>query len=228
MNQPKEIIEKLKSLRNPKNIEGMSRFGINPNNTYGINMPVLRKMAKEIGNSHALAQELWKSGIHEARILASMIDEINRVAGAQMDSWARDFDSWDVCDQTCMNLFSKTRIAVGKAVEWSRNEEEFIKRAGFAMMACIAWTRKDAKDSDFEKFFVEIKKSSDDERNFVRKSVNWALRQIGKRNLALNRKAVAVAKDILKQDSRAAKWIATDAIRELTGAAVQKRLKSKN
>lgn len=227
MSQSKEIIAKLESLRNQKNIEGMSRFGINPGNAYGINIPVLRKMAKEIGSNHALAQELWESGIHEARILASMVDEIGKVTGAQMDSWARDFDSWDVCDQTCMNLFSKTRFAHSKAVEWSRSEEEFVKRAGFAMMACIAWTRADADDDDFEKFFIEIKKASDDGRNFVRKSVNWALRQIGKRNVALNGKAIRIAEQIRKNDSRAAKWVANDAIRELTGAAVQRRLKSK-
>ncbi len=227
MSQSKEIIAKLESLRNQKNIEGMSRFGINPDNAYGINMPVLRKMAKDIGSNHALAQELWESGIHEARILASMIDEIGKVTGEQMDSWARDFDSWDVCDQTCMNLFSKTRFAHSKAVEWSRSEEEFVKRAGFALMACIAWTRADAKDEDFEKFFIEIKKASDDERNFVRKSVNWALRQIGKRNVALNGKAIRTAEQIQRMDSKAAKWIANDALRELTSTAVQKRLKSK-
>jgi len=221
-------LKELKSLYNAKNIEGMSRFGISASNTYGIPIPKLRAIAKRIGRNHALALGLWASGVHEARILASMVDEIDEVTGAQMDAWARDFDSWDVCDQVCMNLFSKSDFSFEKALEWSKSGKEFVKRAGFALMACVAWTRADADDDDFEKFFVEIKKASDDERNFVKKSVNWALRQIGKRNLALNRKAVAVAKEILKKDSKAAKWIATDAIRELTSSAVQKRLESKN
>jgi len=220
----KKILKKLKSLSNPEAVEGMVRFGINPKNTYGVSIPNLRKMAKEIGKDHELAQQLWKSGIHEARILASMVDEAKAVTKEQMDEWVKDFDSWDVCDQCCMNLFDKTEFAYQKAIEWSSKKEEFVKRAGFAMMAVLAWHDKEADDKGFEKFFPAIKKGSTDERNFIKKAVNWALRQIGKRNLNLNKKAVKTAKDIEKIGSKGAKWIASDALKELTSKAVQKRL----
>lgn len=219
-----DIITRLKSLSNPKSVEGMARFGINPENTLGVSIPALRKMAKEIGRSHVLAQQLWDTGIHEARILAGMIDESEKVTEFQMEEWVRDFDSWDVCDQCCMNLFDRTGFAYPKAIEWSSREEEFVKRAGFALMAVLAFHDKKAGDEAFLNFFTVIKKESVDERNYVKKAVNWALRQIGKRNINLNRLAIETAKDILKIDSRAARWIASDALRELTGEAVQKRL----
>jgi len=225
--QAKEILKKLKSLSDPKAVAGMARFGIAPKNTYGISIPNLRKIAKEIGINHSLAQQLWNSGIHEARILASMIDDPKAVMEKQMEKWVKDFDSWDVCDQVCGNLFDKTNLAFPKAIEWSKRKEEFVKRAGFAIIAWSAFHNKEAKDRDFIKFLPLIKKASTDERNFVKKAVNWALRQIGKRNLALNKKAIAAAKEIQKMDSRSTKWIASDAIRELTSEAVQKRLKDK-
>lgn len=220
-----EIITKLKRLSNPKNVAGMARFGINAENTLGISIPLLRKIAKETGENHSMAQELWSSGIHEARILASMVDNPEEVTEKQMESWVRDFDSWDVCDQVCMNLFSKTGLSYRKAAEWSAREEEFVKRAGFALMACLAWGDKKAKDEQLEKFLPIIQKASIDERNFVKKAVNWALRQIGKRNINLNKKAIATAKSIQKTDSKSARWIANDALRELQGSAVQKRLR---
>lgn len=211
----KQIVAKLKSLSNPKNVEGMARFGICSEKTLGVSIPDVRKLAKEIGKNHALAQELWKSGIHEAKILAGMIDEPARVTEKQMDSWIKDFDSWDVCDQVCANLFDKTRFAHVKAIEWASRKAEFEKRAGFALMACLAWHDKKAQDSEFEKFFPIIKRESTDERNYVRKAVNWALRQIGKRNVNLCKSALKTAKEIQKSDSKAANWIAADAIREL-------------
>ncbi len=220
-----EVIKKIKSSSNPKNVEGMARFGINPNNTYGVSIPILRKLAKDIGKNHELAQQLWASKIHEARILAAMIDITSRVNEKQMDSWAKDFDSWDVCDQVCMNLFDKTTFAYKKAVEWSSRKEEFVKRAGFAIMASLAVHDKNAKDADLIRFRPIIKKESADGRNFVKKAVNWALRQIGKRNLNLNKEAVKTSKEILKLNYKSAKWIASDAIKELTGKAVQDRLK---
>lgn len=223
--QSETILNKLKALSNPKAVEGMARFGINPENTYGVSIPTLRKMAKEIGKNHSLAQQLWVSGIHEARILASMVDDPNQVTEKQMDSWIKDFDSWDVCDQCCMNLFSKTSVAWEKAIEWTKREKEFEKRAGFVLMACLAWYDKESPDEKFLVFFHAIKQEADDERNYVKKAVNWALRNIGKRNLNLNRKAVETAKEIQKTDSKSAKWIASDAIRELTSEAVQKRLR---
>lgn len=223
----KDILKKLKSHANPKNIKGMARFGINPKNTYGVSIPILRKMAKEIGKNHSLAQQLWDSGIHEAKILASMIDDPQKVTEKQMEQWVKDFDSWDVCDQVIGNLFDKTEFAFQKAIEWSKRKEEFVKRAGFVLMATLSVHDKEAGDKKFEQFFPVIIRKATDDRNFVKKAVNWALRQIGKRNPRLNRKATKTAKEIQKMDSKSAKWIASDAIRELTGEAVQKRLQEK-
>lgn len=222
----KDVLKKLKSLSNPKAVAGMARFGINPKNTYGVSIPHLRKIAKETGIDHNLARQLWSSGVHEAKILASMIDDKTLVNNNQMEEWVKDFDSWDVCDQVCMNLFSKNKFANQKAIEWSKRKEEFVKRAGFALMACLAWPGKKADEKQLEKFFPIIKKESLDSRNFVKKAVNWALRQIGKQNLKLNKKAIKLAKEIQKIDSKSAQWIANDALRELESKAVQKRLKS--
>lgn len=219
-----DILNKLKALSNPKAVEGMARYGINPENTYGISIPNLRKIARETGKNHALAQELWASGIHEARILASMIDDPKMATEEQLESWVKDFDSWDVCDQCCMNLFEKTGWAYRKADEWSESDEEFVKRAGFVLMACLAVSDKKADDKQFEAFLPIIRREASDNRNFVKKAVNWALRQIGKRNANLNRKAIETSKEIQKIDSRSAKWIASDAIRELTSESVRKRL----
>ena len=220
----KEILEKLKTLSDPKAVEGMARFGINAKNTYGVSIPDLRKMAKGIGKNHILAQKLWDSGIHEARILAGMIDLPERVTEKQMKHWVKDFNSWDVCDQVCSNLFDKTKFAHKKAIEWSKRREEFVKRAGFVLMAALAVHDKEASDKEFLKFLPIIKREATDERNFVKKAVNWALRQIGKRNSALNKIAIQTAKEIQKIDSKSARWIASDAIRELTSEAVQKKL----
>lgn len=223
----KQVLKKLKSHANPKNVKGMARFGINPKNTYGVSMPILRKMAKQVGKNHQLAQQLWDSGLHEARILASTIDDPKMVGDKQMEKWVKDFDSWGVCDQVCGNLFDKTPFAYKKAIEWSKRDEEFVKRAGFVLMATLSVHDKKAEDKQFEKFFPIIKKEAPDGRNFVKKAVNWTLRQIGKRNLALNKKAIATAKAIEEMDSKSARWIAADAIRELTSEAVQKRLREK-
>jgi len=221
------VLRKLKSLYNPKNVAGMARFGINPSNTYGIAIPALRKMAREIGRNHALAQELWSSGVHEARILAGMIDDPALVTEAQIDRWSADFDSWDVCDQVCMNLFRYTKFAFAKCSELCSREEEFVKRTSFALMAALASGGKSAPDAAFIRFLPLIKKASTDERNFVKKAVNWALRGIGKRNKNLNRKAISAAKEIARLHSKSARWIASDAIRELEGEAVQTRLAAK-
>lgn len=219
-----DILARLKTLADPKAVEGMARYGINPQNTYGISIPNLRKIARETGTNHILAHELWASGIHEARILASMIDDPSMATEEQLESWVKDFDSWDVCDQCCMNFIQKTGFAYRKAVEWSERDEEFVKRAGFALIACLAVSDKNADDEIFETFFPIIKREAFDNRNYVKKAVNWALRQIGKRNIDLNKKAILIAEEIQKMDSRSAKWIASDALRELTGESVQKRL----
>jgi 3-methyladenine DNA glycosylase AlkD len=222
-----EILNRLKSLSNPEAVAGMARFGINPENAYGVSIPNLRRMAKQIGRDHLLALRLWNSGIHEARILASMIDPPEMVTEEQMDNWVKDFDSWGVCDQCCSNLFDKTKFAHKKAIQWSKRREEFVKRAGFVLMATLAVHDKEAGDKEFLKFLPIIKREATDERNFVKKAVNWALRQIGKRNLSLNKMAIQTAKEIQKMDSRAARWIASDALRELTGGPVQKKLRRK-
>jgi 3-methyladenine DNA glycosylase AlkD len=220
-----EIIKKLKALANPESVKGMKRFGITAKNIYGVSIPNLRTLSKEIGKNHSLALELWLSGIHDARILASLIDDPNKVTEEQMESWVQDFNSWDICDQCANNLFRKTQFAYQKVVEWSSRKEEFVKRAGFAMLASLAVHDKKKEDKEFIKFFEIIKREATDERNFVKKAINWALRQIGKRNLKLNQEAIERAKEIYKIDSKSAKWIASDALRELESEKIQKRFK---
>ena len=220
-----EILAGLKSLANPDNAAGMARFGINSQNTLGVSIPTLRRLAREIGRDHDLAAELWLSGIHEARILATLIDTPASVTESQMDRWVHDFDSWDICDQCCSNLFTRTKFAYEKAFEWSAEQNEFVKRAGFVMMAALAVKDKKANDRQFEPFFDIIIIGATDNRNFVKKAVNWALRQLGKRDLILNQKAIAVAEEIRKIGSPSARWIAADALRELNSPAVQTRLK---
>jgi 3-methyladenine DNA glycosylase AlkD len=220
------LVDKLKSLADPSALPGMAQFGISVEHALGgISTPVLKKLAREIGPNHALAGELWKTSIHEARHLAAMIDEPDKVTEAQMERWARQFESWDICDGCCGTLFDKTRFAYAKAMEWSRRKEEFVKRGGFALMAVLAVHDKQASDTKFLKFLPATKRECRDERNFVKKAVNWALRQIGKRNLSLNEAAVTMARRIQNIDSRSARWIAADALRELTGEAVQRRLR---
>jgi 3-methyladenine DNA glycosylase AlkD len=220
-----EIIAHLQTLANPDNVAGMARYGINPANTLGISIPVLRQTAKKLGKDHALALELWASGIHEARILAALVDEPSRVTPQQMDAWASDFDSWDVCDQVCANLFDRTPHAPGIALQWSERQEEFVKRAGFALMACLAWHDKKAGDALFESFLPAIIRESVDERNFIKKAVNWALRTIGKRNRRLNALAIQAATEIARLPGKAPRWNAIDALRELADPKIQSRLK---
>ncbi len=223
----KEIITELESLSNPEDVEGMARFGIKTKKAYGVRMPELRRMAKKVGKNHVLAEKLWKHGYSETRILASIIDDPKMVTEDQMENWVIEFDSWDICDQCCMNLFRKTPFAYKKVFEWSVRKEEFVKRAAFTLMATLAVHDKKADESEFEQFFPVIIRESSDNRNFVKKAVNWALRQIGKRNLELNRKAITVAEEIQKEDFKGAKWIANDALRELKSENVQKRLHSR-
>ena len=212
------IVKVLNNQYNIGNIEGMARFGIRVENALGISMPFIRRLGKKIGMDHELALGLWKTKIHEARILAGLIADPKKITEGLMDRWVKDFKSWDMCDQTCMNLFDKTPFAFSKALEWSKRKEEFVKRAGFALMATLAVHDRSASDREFIKFLTVIIRESHDDRNFVKKAVNWALRQIGKRNKVLNKAAIITAKKILSFDSRAAQWIAKDAIRELTSA----------
>ncbi len=220
-----DILKKLKSLYNPRAVEGMAKYGITAKRAYGVSIPNLRKIAREIGKDHELAQQLWELNIRETRILASMIDDPELVTEQQMEIWVKEFDYWEICDQVCQNLFIHTKFAYQKAIEWAGRDEEFVKRAGFALMAWLAFKDKGAKDEEFEEFLSLIKRESTDDRNFVKKAINWALRQIGKRNLNLNKKAIETAKEIQKIESKTAKWIAQDAIKELTSETIQGRLK---
>ena len=213
--EARELLSVLKAHANPANVAGMARYGIHSEGTLGVPMPVLRRLAREAGRSHELAAELWASGIHEARILATLIDDPVRVTGCQMDRWAGDLNSWDVCDQACQNLFRYTPVAFAKAAKWARARREFVRRAGFSLMAGLAVKARTASDAQFEAFFPLIAEAAVDDRNMVKKAVNWALRQIGKRNSSLCAKAIATAQEIAALDSRAARWVAADALREL-------------
>jgi 3-methyladenine DNA glycosylase AlkD len=218
-------LEELRALGERRNVDGMARFGIRAKVVYGVAKPKMDELARRIGKDHQLALELWASGVHDARILAGMIDLPREVSSQQMERWARDFDNWDVCDGTCCHLFVFAAQAWKKAIAWSRREPAFIKRAGFALMAYLAYRDKQAADAQFRRVLPLIEREAYDDRNFVRKAVNWALRNIGKRNLRLNREATRAAARIRRQDSPSARWIAADALRELKSAAVQARLR---
>lgn len=229
--QTKEIISRLAAMENPANIAGMRRFGIVTKKSFGISATELKQLAKEIKKQtidrHALALELWKSGIHEARIIAYLIDDPQEVTANQMESWAADFDNWAICDGTCGHLFCKTDFAYEKAFAWSERESEFVKRAGIVLMAWLAVHDKLADDEKIARFLPVLEKHSDDERNFVKKAVNWSLRQIGKRNLNLHKLALETAEQIKRRNTRAARWISADALRELSDDKTIKRLQDK-
>jgi 3-methyladenine DNA glycosylase AlkD len=220
-------LAELRRLGKKRNVEGMARFGIVAKSVYGVPKPEMDELARRIGRNHQLALELWKTGVHDARILAGMIDEPAKVTAAQMDRWVRDFDNWDVCDGTCCHLFVFAGAAWDRARQWTKRTPEFEKRAGFALLAYLAYRDKTAKDARYEMTLPILLREAQDDRNFVRKAVNWALRNIGKRNIRLNRAAVQTAERMKRIDSRAARWIAADALRELKSEAVQNRLRRK-
>ena len=222
-----KAVATLKRLGEKKNVEGMARFGIRANKVLGVSKPKLDELAKKIGKNHELGMELWRIGIHDARLLGVLISEAEQVSAKQMDCWVRDFDNWDVCDGSCCHLFVFAAPAWKKAFEWTRRKKEFEKRAGFALAAFLAVHDRRAADAIYLKFLKTIEREAWDDRNFVRKAVNWALRNIGKRNPLLNRAAIASAERIRRQDTRAALWIAADALRELRSEAVQRRLRRK-
>ena len=226
------ILAGFASRKDPRALTGMSRYGIQTEAACGIPVPELRALAKNVvadlgranPDRHRFAADLWASGVHEARLMAGMVDMPSLVTPEQMDQWAADLDSWDVCDQLCMNLFAETPYAWDKALEWSSRDEEFVKRAGFAIMATLAHRAKNAPDEAFLPLLGAIEREAADDRNFVKKAVNWALRQIGKRNASLNADAVAAAHRIAASGTRAGRWMASDALRELESEAVLKRL----
>jgi len=220
-----DVLEKLKDKAKPDQIEGMARYGMVAERRLGVSIPDLRQMAKEVGKDHRLALALWKTRIPDAKILAAMIDEPSKLTEQQMEDWVKEINSWDIGDQVCMNLLEKTPLAWKKILAWSEREEEFVKRTAFGLLACLAWHDKEAEDGEFIKLFTVIERGATDERNSVKKAVSWALRNIGKRNRDLNKAAIKAAKKIQKIDSKSARWIASDAIRELESEAVQKRLR---
>ncbi|HEY4711439.1 MAG TPA: DNA alkylation repair protein [Dehalococcoidia bacterium] len=220
-----DVLDKLQSKAQPEQLKGMAKYGIAVEHRLGVSVPEMRKLAKEIGRDHKLALDLWRTGIAEARIVAGMVGDPAKLTEEQMEEWVKDINSWDVCDQVCDNLFEKNQLAWKKIVDWSEREEEFVKRTAFSLIACLAWHDKKASDEKFIELLPIIIREATDERNFVKKAVNWALRNIGKRNLNLNRAAINTAKEIQRLDSKAARWIAADAIRELESDAVQRRLK---
>jgi 3-methyladenine DNA glycosylase AlkD len=227
VNTVEEVMQELESKAKPDQLEGMARFAILGDQRMGVSVPDMRKIAKDAGKNHQLALDLWDTGVPEAMIVAGMVAEAEKLTEEEMEDWVVDINSWDICDQVCMNLFEKTPLAEKKIYEWSGREEEFVKRAAYALIACLAWHDKDAGDDEFTKFFPLILAGSTDERNFVKKAVNWALRNIGKRNQALNEAAIRTANQIQKLDSRSARWIASNALRELKSDQVQERLKKK-
>jgi 3-methyladenine DNA glycosylase AlkD len=228
MSTAEEILVNLQSKSRPDQLSGMASFGIKTENRLGVKIPELRNIAKETGKNHRLALELWKTGIAEARILAGMVDEPEKVTEQQMDDWVKDIDSWDIGDQTCMNLFEKTPFAWKKISEWSQRSEEFVKRAAYGLLACLAWHGKTVEDRQFTQFFPVIASGAQDERNSVKKAVSWALRNIGKRNPHLNQAALTLAIEIRQTNTKPARWISSDVIRELESQPVQNRLQKQH
>jgi 3-methyladenine DNA glycosylase AlkD len=222
----KDVLDRLQSKAQPEQLKGMAKYGMTIEQRLGVSVPDMRKLAKEIGRDHKLALDLWRTGIAEARIVAGMVGDPARLTEEQMEEWVKGINSWDVCDQACMNLFEKNQLAWKKIIDWSEREEEFVRRTAFSLIACLAWHDKKASDEKFIELLPVIIRGATDERNFVKKAVNWALRNIGKRNLNLNRAAINTAKEIQRLDSKAARWIAADAVRELESAAIQSRLKN--
>lgn len=209
----------------PGELAGMARFGINPERRLGLSMPAMRRTARNLGQDHALALALWDTGIPDARIVAAMVAESGKLTARQMDAWVKDFSSWDVCDQVCANAFLASPLAWRKIPVWAARSGEFVRRAAFALLASLAVHDKQADDARFVAALALIEAAAGDKRNYVKKAVNWALRNIGKRNAALNATAIATARRIAQQGTRSARWIAADALRELTGDAVQARMR---
>lgn len=218
------IIARLESLASPADAAGMARFGICGARVLGVPVKTLRAIARETGRSHALAAALWASGIHEARILASIVAEPKRVDLAQLEQWVADLDSWDLCDQCCTNLWVRTPFARDQALVWSERPEEFVKRAGFVLMAQVAGKDKGVPAELLHRYLARAECAAHDERNFVKKAVSWAIREIGQRSAELNAAAIALAQRLKESESRAARWVGSDALRELTSAKIAARV----
>jgi 3-methyladenine DNA glycosylase AlkD len=220
------VVAELHALADPARLPGMARVGINIERAIGVSLPHLRKLGRRLGPDHVLALDLWNTGIHEARILASLVDDPAHVTREQMDAWALDFDSWDICDQVTGNLFDRTPYAVPAARAWTKRDEVFVKRAGFALIATRAVHDRTSRDGVFTAWFPTIRRGATDDRNYVKKAVSWALRQIGKRNLSLNAAAIAQAQTLAASTVPSARWVGRDALRELRLEETTRRLRS--
>ena len=216
-----QIIHEFEELSDVDFAENMKRFGISYVKSYGLRLPQIRKIAKHCGKNHELALKLWDWGYHETYLLATLVEEPQKVDSCQLNEWVNAFYSWDLVDQACINLLRFIPEAVDDIFIWCNSDEEFVKRTAFSLIAVLAVHNR---DSDFDKYFEIIKEGSTDNRNFVKKSVNWALRQIGKSNADNNKKALKLAYEILEIDNKASKWVARSAIRELESEKVQKKL----
>jgi 3-methyladenine DNA glycosylase AlkD len=214
--ETKAVLAELKSLGSEKNRAGQARFGINTKRAYGVSITNLRPMARRLKRDHDLAAALWATAVHEARILAAYVDEPKLVTSAQMDAWVADFDSWDLCDQVTNNLFARTPHVEKKIRKWAKDSREFVRRAAFALLAAHTVHGKSVPDANFLQYLPLIEKYATDPRNFVKKAVNWALRQIGKHSLALHAPALALAEKLATSDDKSARWIGKDAARELS------------
>jgi 3-methyladenine DNA glycosylase AlkD len=221
----RRVVDELRSTADPSRRPGMARVGINVDRALGVSIPDLRRLGRRYRPDHELALDLWRSDIHEARILASMVDDPAQVTRDQMEAWALGFDSWDLCDQVTGNLFDRTSFAATVARAWTKRPEEFVKRAGFAMVAARAVRDRTAPDRTFIAWFSAIRRGATDDRNYVKKAVSWALRQIGKRNLALNAAAIAEAEALSMSAVPSARWVGRDALRELRRDETQRRLR---
>ena len=228
---PKDVIRDLGLLGSPDNVAGMARFGIVTKKAFGVPAAELKRIAegvkKDVEDRHEFARRLWETGIHEARIVAYLIDDPKRVTQEQMDAWATDFDNWAITDGTCGHLFCRTPLAYKKLHEWSRRDEEFVKRAGIVLIAWLAVHDKKAVDERIADLLPILEEHAGDDRNFIKKAVNWSLRQVGKRSLTLNELAIDTAYRIRAQGTSPARWIASDALRELTAEKTLERLRAK-
>jgi 3-methyladenine DNA glycosylase AlkD len=220
----REVLAWLERRGTRRSVEGLARYGIVAPRAFGVPVGTLLQLAKRLGKDHALAAELWESGWYEARLLAAMVDDPRQVTRRQMNAWAADFDSWAVCDTVCWHLFDWTPFAWEKARQWSMSPREFVKRAAFATMAGQAGHNKAATDAQFLGLLPLIEEGARDERPFVKKGVSWALRRIGRRNLALNAASLGLARRLAASEEASRRWVGKDALRDLASAKVRSQL----
>ena len=225
MTDIEQVLADLQALARPQELAGMARFGMDVSQRLGVSVPDLRRIAKSLGHDQALAQQLWDSGWADARIVAALVAQPAQFSSRQMDAWVKDFNSWDVCDQVCNNAFVASPLAWGKVPVWAKRQNEFARRAAFSLLASLAVHDKKADDAPFVQALALVEDAASDERNFVKKAVNWALRNIGKRNAELHTAAITSAQRIQQQGTKSARWIAADALRELQSDAVLKKVR---